>query len=113
MGKMVITVYVCLFFYLSVILVSKTLPKDGKIIRPVQKNVILTVRELPFRLSYCLFGSLVPVQMCLNIGKVLLKCNSLHTLICFFERCDKIRIIFICVALTNKGEVSITNVALA
>jgi hypothetical protein len=39
------------------------LPKDGKIIRPLQKNVILTVRELPFCLLYCLFGLLMPGQM--------------------------------------------------
>ncbi len=56
-------------FYLAVILVDKIFfltnkrkswPKDGKIIRPVRKNVILTVRELPFCLSYHLFGSLMP-----------------------------------------------------
>jgi hypothetical protein len=65
---MVITVYVLLFFTLpSFSLVKlwenkldrKVYPKNGEIIRPVRKNVILTVRELPFRLSYRLFGSLI------------------------------------------------------
>jgi hypothetical protein len=40
------------------------LPKDSKIIRPVQNFLILTVRELPFRLSYRLFGSLMPGYEC-------------------------------------------------
>ncbi len=40
----------------------KSWPKDAKIIRPVQKNVILTLRELPFSLLDHLFGSLIPVN---------------------------------------------------
>jgi hypothetical protein len=39
---------------------QKILPKDGKRIRPVQNFGNLAVRELPFYLLYCLFGSLMP-----------------------------------------------------
>jgi hypothetical protein len=41
------------------------LPKDGKIIRPVLKNMILMVRELLFRLSYSLLILLMPYRKCL------------------------------------------------
>ncbi len=40
---------------------QKILPKDIKRMRPVQIFGILVVRELPFRLRYCSFGSLMPV----------------------------------------------------
>ncbi len=39
---------------------QKILPKDGKKIRPVQNFGNLAVQELPFCLSYRLFGSLMP-----------------------------------------------------
>jgi len=52
-------------FYLTVILVGKSLEKNldkkyCKSIRPVQNSGNLAVRELPFCLSYRLFGSLMP-----------------------------------------------------
>jgi hypothetical protein len=39
---------------------QKILPKDGKRMRPVRIFGILAVRELPFCLRYCSFGSLMP-----------------------------------------------------
>ena len=41
---------------------QKILPKDGKRMRPVHIFGILAVQELPFRLRYCSFGSLMPDQ---------------------------------------------------
>ena len=52
----------------------KSLPKDSKIIRPEQKNVILTVRELLFRLSYHLFGSLMPAD---DARVIIYDCNMI------------------------------------
>jgi hypothetical protein len=42
----------------------KILPKDGKRIGPVRNCGNLAVQELPFRLSYRLFGSLMPARQC-------------------------------------------------
>ncbi len=63
--------HVCVpVFYLTMILVGKMwvkkigrkiLPKDGKRMRQVQIFGILAVRELPFRIRYHSFGSLMPV----------------------------------------------------
>ena len=42
---------------------QKILPKDGKRMNPVQIFGILAVRELPYRLRYRSFGSLMPVTL--------------------------------------------------
>ncbi len=66
---MVITVYVCLFLYLTVILVSnilgkqirqKIFPKNSKRMKTVQNFGNLAVWELPYHLKYQSFGSLMP-----------------------------------------------------
>ncbi len=58
---------------------QKSLHKDKKIIRPVWNFGNLAVRELPFRLVYHLFGSLMPAltSFALTSGKPLM--NFLET----------------------------------
>jgi hypothetical protein len=60
------------------------LPKDGKIIRPVRNFLILTVRELPFCLSYSLFGSLIPGYECKRFMEWSSSLNDKYRLIFFW-----------------------------